>query len=66
MVKNKERTKKYWNIGEWNKLSANEQHQIFDERKTWNLGRKNNSDNGRQLEINTLTQNNISIKSTLG
>ena len=48
-------------MGEWKKLSANEQHNIFYNSKKQNLDCKNKSDNGRQEETNK-TNMNLPIK----
>ena len=44
-------------MGEWKKLSANDWQKIFDYCKTWNLGRKNNSDNLHQAEATKTNMN---------
>ena len=46
-----------WKVGEWKKLSANDWQKIFDYCKTWNLGRKNNSDNWHQAEATKTNMN---------
>ena len=53
----KDLAKKYCNMGEWQKLSANERQNLFDDHNTWNLGRKNNSDNGCQTDANKSKMN---------
>ena len=44
-------------MGEWEKLSDNEQDQRFIDINTWNLGCKNNSKNGHQVETNNTNMN---------
>ena len=48
-------------MGEWDKFSADEQQQIFYDRKTWNLVRNNNRDSGCQAKTN-ITNTNHQIK----
>ena len=39
-------------MGEWKKLSADDLQHIFDECNIWNLGCKNNRENGIQAQTN--------------
>ena len=57
----KKQDKKYWKLRIWKKLTAGDRQQIIYDRNTWNLGRKNTSNNRKQ-ETPTKYKMNWQIK----